>query len=377
MRTLCKRFFTTASAKPYSVIFFGSDEFSRFTLSSLMLNGKYSDIIKRMAAVGPSVGKVNSAADYFHRFIKDKKIEKYTFRTNFKPLEKFIKEQEEKHGSPFDLGVIASFPHIIPVKIINMFPKGVLVAHPSLVPDYLGSSPIEHQILNKESKSGITIMEASIVKGDIGKTLLKKELDIEEGDGYMQLAEKCGKTAGEALAEVIDNLEGFRKNAKEEIVTDRNKKAPLIRDKEAIFLWDKLTVDQAVRKQMALIGSNKPGFTKLKRKDQWYYVYFHYLTPIRDETTAYFRKNLAPVDKIAKPGDIHWNRRGEHKILCIRCADGWVSTEYIKVENERTNTIGGFITKQLRNEHYDESGKFVHRFACSENIIKIEHKLDI
>eukprot|EP00826_Nyctotherus_ovalis_P043472 TRINITY_DN4583_c0_g1_i4.p1 TRINITY_DN4583_c0_g1~~TRINITY_DN4583_c0_g1_i4.p1 ORF type:complete len:323 (-),score=112.68 TRINITY_DN4583_c0_g1_i4:166-1134(-) len=320
---------------------------------------------------------IRDRADMFHRYLKQKKLEKYTFRTNFKPLEKFIKEQEEKGYDPFDLGVIASFPKVIPNSILNLFPKGVIVVHPSLVPNYLGGSPIEHQILNSETKGGVSILEASRDKPDRGKVLLMKECRIGATDDYLELSNKCGRLGGEALVEVLGNLEEFLANAQDQPASDNAIRAPTIEKEDAIFLWDKLTMEKAVRKQMALYGSNMPGFTKFKRNNAWQYVYFDHLKPENDESSEYYKKILAPVEGKAVPGDIHWKKRGENTKLSIRCTDGWVSTERIKVEHERANSIGNFIEEQLRKEHFEIEGKFVHKFADSKDIVEYERKVNI
>jgi len=39
---------------------------------------------------------------------------------------------------------------MIPGKILDLFEKGILLAHPSLIPKYRGGSPIFHAIANGE-----------------------------------------------------------------------------------------------------------------------------------------------------------------------------------------------------------------------------------
>lgn len=59
------------------------------------------------------------------------------------------------------LAVLASFGKIIPKEIINAFPKGILNVHPSLLPRYRGTTPIESAILNGDIMFGTTIMQLS------------------------------------------------------------------------------------------------------------------------------------------------------------------------------------------------------------------------
>jgi len=58
-----------------------------------------------------------------------------------------------------ELGVLASFGAVIPKKVLDLFPKGVLNLHPSLLPKYRGSSPVQTAILNGEKRTGLTIIK--------------------------------------------------------------------------------------------------------------------------------------------------------------------------------------------------------------------------
>ena len=57
-----------------------------------------------------------------------------------------------------DLFLVASYGKIIPKDILHLSKFGTLNIHPSLLPKYRGSSPLQSQILNNESNIGISIM---------------------------------------------------------------------------------------------------------------------------------------------------------------------------------------------------------------------------
>ena len=42
----------------------------------------------------------------------------------------------------WDVGVVASFGHLIPPELIAAFPYGILCIHPSLLPRWRGASPL-------------------------------------------------------------------------------------------------------------------------------------------------------------------------------------------------------------------------------------------
>ena len=56
------------------------------------------------------------------------------------------------------VGVLVSFGKIIPRSILELFTPGIVNVHPSLLPKYRGPSPIESAILNRDSKTGVSIM---------------------------------------------------------------------------------------------------------------------------------------------------------------------------------------------------------------------------
>ena len=69
------------------------------------------------------------------------------------------------------MGVVASFGHMIPSNIIDKFPHGMFVMHPSLLPKYRGSCPIQHAILKRETETGVSVIEISKNKFDAGAIL--------------------------------------------------------------------------------------------------------------------------------------------------------------------------------------------------------------
>lgn len=57
-----------------------------------------------------------------------------------------------------DMLIVVAYGQIIPKSILDMFPKGAINVHPSLLPKYRGASPIQSALLNGETETGISIM---------------------------------------------------------------------------------------------------------------------------------------------------------------------------------------------------------------------------
>ena len=58
-----------------------------------------------------------------------------------------------------DMGVVVAFGAILPQWVIDKFPLGIVNIHPSLLPKYRGTSPIQGAILNQEKETGVTIIK--------------------------------------------------------------------------------------------------------------------------------------------------------------------------------------------------------------------------
>jgi methionyl-tRNA formyltransferase len=63
-----------------------------------------------------------------------------------------LKQHEAK------LAVLAAYGHIVPQSVLDAFPLGIVNVHPSLLPLYRGSTPIEQALLDGVEKTGVSIM---------------------------------------------------------------------------------------------------------------------------------------------------------------------------------------------------------------------------
>lgn len=125
--------------------------------------------------------------------------EKIPFTKVLEINDKFI-EEVKKLGA--DLGVVADFGIILPKKILDIFPYGVINVHPSLLPKYRGSTPVQTAILNGETKTGITIIKVD-EKMDHGPIIYQEEFDIKKGEFTQRFLPYLFRKAAEILPEVI------------------------------------------------------------------------------------------------------------------------------------------------------------------------------
>ena len=111
-----------------------------------------------------------------------------------------------------DVAVLASFGKIIPDSIINAFPCGIINIHPSLLPKYRGTTPIESAILNGDSETGVSVMRL-VKEMDAGPILAQKTIAISEDDTKQSLYEKLAAAGAKALLDVLPGV--VAKNAAE------------------------------------------------------------------------------------------------------------------------------------------------------------------
>jgi methionyl-tRNA formyltransferase len=114
------------------------------------------------------------------------------------------------------IAVLADFGLIIPEEILNLFPKGIINLHPSLLPKYRGPTPVQNAILNGDKTTGISIMKLDD-KVDHGPILRQEKEEILDTDTaeslYKRLFEKgayllpktIGLYLGEKLIPVAQN----------------------------------------------------------------------------------------------------------------------------------------------------------------------------
>ncbi len=105
--------------------------------------------------------------------------------------------------SKFDFAILASYGKIIPKEIIDLFPKGIIVVHPSLLPKYRGATPIQSVLLSGDATTGITLLLMD-EKVDHGPILAKRELNKELGMmNYETLHNALADLSATLLLEIV------------------------------------------------------------------------------------------------------------------------------------------------------------------------------
>jgi methionyl-tRNA formyltransferase len=124
--------------------------------------------------------------------------------------------QPEKASSPSsveeirelkpDAAAVVAFGEILKSGFLELFPRGSINLHPSLLPRYRGTSPIQSAIIAGDSKTGVTTF--LINEGmDTGDILLQREVEISNNDTAGSLHDKLADIGAELMVESLDAIE--------------------------------------------------------------------------------------------------------------------------------------------------------------------------
>lgn len=151
--------------------------------------------------------------------------------------------------------VVVSYGKFLPKSILKIPQFGCINVHPSLLPKYRGSAPIQWAILNGDKVTGTTIMKMN-EKMDAGDIILQKEVPIDESETTGQLWERLAKISSELLLEAISQIEkgtaNYQKQPEEYTI------APMLTKDMAKIDWenqDALTIKNLVRGLNPILGA--------------------------------------------------------------------------------------------------------------------------
>ena len=374
---------TPSHKEKFNVLFFGNDEISLPTAAKLYENSFSDDtLINSLGVVTTPVKNKKSTQSIFHRFIDDKRIQKYeldisskdSLKTSWRGLRDWIREHQ------YNIGVIASFGKMIPGSVVTSFKYGSYVMHPSLLPKYRGAAPIQHCLMAEDSKTGISIVEASIGKFDAGDILCQKEIDVERFHRFKELSLILSHLGASSVLEFINNFDQHKKNRtpqNESCVTQ----AKLILDNNYVYLD---FVNQSARSVIniyrAFFGSQLEPFTKAVIEGKERLLFFENLVVVT-ETSSIYKIQLSKLESTAKPGVIYWNLKEDRNNIYIKAKDKWLVTNKIKFDGTAYLPGETAIIKIFKNKVFEDKKQTQFSIVTSHNKNKIiqinEHKEEI
>jgi methionyl-tRNA formyltransferase len=178
------------------IVFFGTPDYVLPVLTA----------IHKKFVTGPGKSPIAAVVTQSPKPVGRKQIITYS------PIDKWAHE----HGIPMhysaaelaidsveaDMGILASYGEIIKRDVIDLFPHGILVIHPSLLPKYRGASPIPAAINAGEAVTGVTIFKMD-EKVDHGPIISQFKEDILPTDTTETLRARLFERSAEVLVELL------------------------------------------------------------------------------------------------------------------------------------------------------------------------------
>ncbi len=104
-----------------------------------------------------------------------------------------------------EIGVLAAFGQIIPIELINIFPRGIINLHPSKLPEYRGPTPVEQTIVEGKTTTFVSIM--SLGAGmDSGPVYAQKEVSVPDHVSKQDLSDILHKEGAALLLETLPKV---------------------------------------------------------------------------------------------------------------------------------------------------------------------------
>jgi methionyl-tRNA formyltransferase len=220
-----------------------------------------------------------------------------------------------------DICVLTAFGMIIADEILVQPKLGFLNIHPSLLPKYRGTSPIQQAILDGEQKTGVSIIKL-VKEVDAGPIIGQAEVEIVRNDNAITLSEKLAQAGADLLLKSLpDYLAG-----KIEPVDQNNQLASLtkmIERHDGRIDWQKSAV-------------------QIDRQFRAFY-------PWPGTFTYLAGKRLKIVNLSVLEGDLGGNLKisqvflAQNGELSVRCGQGAISLLSLQLEGKREMTASEFL----------------------------------
>jgi methionyl-tRNA formyltransferase len=107
--------------------------------------------------------------------------------------------------TPAQAGVLVAYGKLIPQEVIDLFPRGIINIHPSLLPKLRGSTPVESAILEGADETGVSLMRLSS-EMDAGPVYAQKKVILNGTENKFQLADLL---LNEGCRLLMDNLDAI------------------------------------------------------------------------------------------------------------------------------------------------------------------------
>lgn len=138
-----------------------------------------------------------------------------------------------------ELAVVVSFGYFLPSKLLDHFARGAINLHPSLLPRYRGSSPIESALLNNEPVTGVSVITVHPKVMDGGSILAQREVSVALEEKLSAVSDRLATVGASLVVETCLNLDAMLENAHPQDESKATQSKKLYKE-QGLLRWNSL-----------------------------------------------------------------------------------------------------------------------------------------
>ena len=234
------------------------------------------------------------------------------------------------------------FEDISPKEFLDLFPKGCINVHPSLLPKYRGAAPIQWAIINGDKETGVCTMYLDVGMDD-GDVIKREVVQIGEEETAGELWDRLSVLGSELLVKTINDISNGIINRT--VQTGEVVIAPKIEKEMSKIDWNTKNAQEIKN----LMRGLTPGFgvySTLNKK-----MIKFWKASVMDEKDFSDNYSILNIEKLDSGTVILVN---EKQGLFIKTKQGILSISEIQGENAKRMSILDF----LRGNHIEVGSKF-------------------
>ena len=216
-----------------------------------------------------------------------------------------------------DAGVLVAYGRLVHSDVLDMFPKGIINIHPSLLPKHRGATPIEQVILLDERETGVSLMKL-VPRMDAGPVYAQKKLKVRGDETKQELADKLLDTGKQLLIKHLPAILDGSLDAQEQ------------EELEVVY-------DKRVEKDDALIEPAKETANEISRKIRAYAGWPRTRAMIGTTQVIIARAHVEDITGV--PGTLWINGKN----LGIHCSEGTIAIDELIPAGKKQMSAAAFL----------------------------------
>jgi methionyl-tRNA formyltransferase len=225
-------------------------------------------------------------------------------------------EQLKDYGAV--AGVLVAYGKIVPQEVIDIFPKGIINIHPSLLPKHRGPTPIESVILQGDKETGVSLMRLG-AKMDAGPVYAQETILLRGDEEKQMLSDQLlGLGANMLIQYLPDILKG---NLKPQVQNDMH-----------------ATYDEKIKKAAGELDWQKPA-TELAREIRAYAGWPKSHTTLATRDVIITKAHVVPGSGV--PGTLRFDQPGQ---LGVNTKDGVLVIDSLVPSGKKEMPTQAFLT---------------------------------